>query len=471
MNTCNGAIKGIFVYKDEIYNIVIALCCLDKHGVPCFIGVTHFPLLKKKKKKKTSLSLSLSLSLSMAPPWQDVPAFARIGPATAPRAPVPAASLSSWASLVPTASLPLSELSLGPSRSASRPLGWAGAHVGAEDAAVCHVSPCGCDGSQSGRAAGHGAASAAASDGLSAHEGRPARLPYSGCEGDPVPVHLPRPPPLACRPSAPSPTSSASTPRRGPAQLRAAAGRAQPRLGRARRDGGPHRRLAAARRRAARARASPSAAPTRIEYAAAVPRRRCAPALAVAPLPTGAAAGAAGRHGGATAARGCCSSTASVPAFDTGAPRIRMDGSAQAGAGGLAAARRRAAAAGGRSQPDWPFNIIYSSGTTGTPKGIVQPHAHALGARGARRELRLRPGRGDAGRHLAVLQHHAGVLLPGAGQGRHAWCWRRPKFDAGGLPGAGREARAPPTRCWCRCSTSASWRCRTSTATTCRPSA
>jgi uncharacterized protein (TIGR02246 family) len=143
---------------------------------------------------------------------------------------------------------------------------------------------------------------------------------------------------------------------------------------------------------------------------------------------------------------------AAVPAFDTAARRIFLDGSASPSLQEWLApegARPQPVAV----QPDWPFNIIYSSGTTGTPKGIVQPHGMRWG------HVARADSYGYGPKSVTVIATSlcsnttlvcafptlakGGCLVLAGPSSTPRPTWRWP------------NACAPRTRCWCRCSTSA----------------
>ena len=109
--------------------------------------------------------------------------------------------------------------------------------------------------------------------------------------------------------------------------------------------------------------------------------------------------------------------------------------------------------------PDDPFNIIYSSGTTGAPKGIVQPHRMRWG------QL-ARVSYKDAVTIVSTPLYSNTTLvvfLPTLAHGGTAVLM--PKFDAGANSSACRRSAAPPMQCSFRCNTAGSWSARTSAST------
>lgn len=93
--------------------------------------------------------------------------------------------------------------------------------------------------------------------------------------------------------------------------------------------------------------------------------------IAVAPLAPGSTPDGLARMLADAQARRVFVDASTVGAFEGAAvPQTRLDAGFD---DWLAPGGGRAAEV--EVQPDWPFNIIYSSGTTGEPKGIVQPHA------------------------------------------------------------------------------------------------
>ena len=102
--------------------------------------------------------------------------------------------------------------------------------------------------------------------------------------------------------------------------------------------------------------------------------------------------------------------------------------------------------------PEWPFNIIYSSGTTGNPKGIVQSHGMRWShvSRGANYAY------GEDGVTVLATPLYSNTTL--VSLPANDWRWARTvvlmaKFDAKArylelAQAASRDSR----QCWCQCS-------------------